>query len=423
MTKANTRLFAWIVALMATASASEALAKPAFCLPKYLYAAPGLECNVYYRNVLESVAPQNYTVRARGTKGRGDSDRWHWTPTKADAGKETTLILDAWNDDGCQAVATSIVRVASLPKDTSRTFSVALFFGSIVNSHFQDQAYKDVLEAGWTNCIPVGSRKATVKAAADLPLVPHDGFGGYTFSSFLTQYAVSEDEFAHVQDEAERKQLLSIGVPKKIVHDWQRGLLRSPLVQFRNGRKVVDVKHWVNTACGGRPPDLVIIGLGLNGTYGLRGSVQELRAMIPNAVIHGENNAEAFIRALRKEMPNAQFAFCNEPLGCGQDAFGENFGMWLSEMDERNLAFAISHEYERYVETCGDPKISFIPFMHAIDLANGFPTSEVPLNARSTRKVRRQTNAMHPTVDGGRQYGDAVAAWVLWWLGNADKTK
>lgn len=411
-----------ILALAATAVVGPAEARPGFCLPEYLYAAPGLECSVYFRNVFESDLPQNYVYRAHcGGEQNGvgtlQRQRWFWTPRKADAGREVKLALEAWNDDGLVAAATTTVRVAKLPKDTSRKFSVALFTASISNAHFQDQAYKDVIDAGWTNCIPVGSHKAKYKGADDLPLIPHDGYGGYTFDTFLTYYNITQEEYEHVQDEAERKQLLSLGTPAKDVEEWQKELMKSPLVKFRDGRKVLDVRGWIDRCCGGRPPDIVIIGLGMNGAYHLRGTIPELREQVKGACLYGAIRAEGFIDCLRKEMPDAQFVMMNEPLGCGQDAFGANFGLWVSEVEERRIAFAISHEYEAFVRERNDPKIAFLPFMHAIDLDNAFPTEEVPVHARSKQKVVRQCNAMHPTVEGGRQYGDAVAAWVLWWLG------
>lgn len=112
-------------------------------------------------------------------------------------------------------------------------FTLALFSASSTNSGYPQVMLDDMRAAGYSGFRMVGSRckKPELGDAAAW----YDGYGGFTCKSFLTQYKVSEEEYNNVQDAAEREQLMALGMPKKIVHEWQRALLRSPLVRFRGG--------------------------------------------------------------------------------------------------------------------------------------------------------------------------------------------
>ena len=65
----NTVLYFAVIALASAASAAEAPKRPAFVLPETLYAAPGLECNVYFAGALDSVRPERYAFEVRSAVG------------------------------------------------------------------------------------------------------------------------------------------------------------------------------------------------------------------------------------------------------------------------------------------------------------------------------------------------------------------
>ena len=61
----------------------------------------------------------------------------------------------------------------------------------------------------------------------------------------------------------------------------------------------------------------------------------------------------------------------------------------------------------------GDANVFIVPVGQALDPAHGFPKHSVPRSASSTTMVERSCNAFHPTIEGGKQLGDAFAAWIL----------
>lgn len=172
MNKPN--LLAVVVAL-----AMPACAMPEFWLPEHIYAAPGLECNVYFGETFFSVTPWNYAIQASAEKGRSQVERWTYTPADEDAGKSFQLVLNAWTDAGLAASATATVHVAAAPTRRKAKLTLALFSDSTTNCRWQDRLYAVMQERGFTGYTPVGARQS------ENPKVMYDGYGGYSFDSFL----------------------------------------------------------------------------------------------------------------------------------------------------------------------------------------------------------------------------------------------
>ena len=382
--------------------ARQALARPDFYLPERIYAAPGLESNVYFSDVFDSVVPRNYAFQAYCKVGRSELSRWCYTPAKEDAGKHFELVVNAWNDDGLVAAVTTTVSVAAMPSNPKRKVTLALLGDSLTNCKYQDQIWKDMLAAGYSGYTPVGSR-----AFAE---AKHDGYGGFTFNCFLSRYTVSEEEFDHVQDAAEREQLKALGVPQKIIYSWQRDLLRSPLVKFENGQKTVDIPRWLDKINGGRAPDIVIVELGVNNVFSYRGEMPELRVKIRENVI---SEADRFFRRLRQDMPDALYLLCTQPVGTTQDGFASNYGSGWNEVQHRKILFSLNREFDAWVRGQNDPKMLLLPVGHAVDPVDGFIFENQPSSARSAKRVSRGANAVHPSEVGGCQMGDAIAAMLM----------
>lgn len=392
------------LAALAALTAATASAKPSFYLPERLYAAPGLELNVYYTDVFDSVVPRNFAYQAYCKKGKSELTRWCFTPTDEDAGKTYSLVINAWNDDGLAAAVTAAVEVAAAPVDPARRMTLALLGDSLTNCRFQDQVFRDMREAGLVGYVPVGARRPEVEGG-----VPHDGYGGYTFDTFLTRYTVSDEEVVNVQDAAEREQLKALGMPVKIIHAWQRALLRSPLVKFENGKKSVDIRRWLEKINGGQPPDVVLIELGVNSVFDYRGEAAELRERIRTCVLP---DAERLISRLREDMPDATYLLCTQPVGASQDGFAANYGANWNEVQHRKIIFAMNREYDAFVRAKNDPKIMLLPLGHAIDPVEGFIRATARPSARSALTVTKNVNAVHLSEVGGFQMGDTIAAML-----------
>ena len=385
-------------------------AKPSFFLPETIYAAPGVECNVYFTDIFDSFTPNRYVFEALSEKGATQVERWFWTPAPEDAGKCVPLVIKAWSDDAAVATVTTRVQVARAPAPdaASRKVTFALLAASLTNSRYQDQIKKDMLDHGYPLFTPVGSNKPKDPLGA-----AHDGYGGFTFESFLTRYALSTDEIDNLQSEAERDQLRRFGEKIPAGQEWRRGLLKSPLVKLVNGEKVVDAHRWLAKVNEGKAPDIIAIELGVNGTFAQTES--RLDAHIRDSQIV---SAKKLVATLRSVAPDALIGICTEPLGCGQDGYGQNYGAKISIVQGRRNIFRLNRALKEWVESAGDPRMVLVPFSQAIDPVHGFIRVAVPAHARTATKITRDHNALHPSADGGKQLGDALYAWIANMLGD-----
>jgi len=401
--------------LLAPACGLGDVRRPEFVLPEVVYAAPDIECNVYFDSVLDSVRPDLYAFDAVSKVGGCESRRWTWTPKKADAGRRERLVLQAWTDAGLAAAATVTVQVASGVADKSARVTLALLGDSLTSSRYQDRLRDDVVAAGWTNYTPVGSHSGGsseigyVKGAA-----AHDGYGGFTPNCFLTRYLFDESEIDSINDDAEREQLLRFGQKIKVKGNetWRKGLLKSPLVRLDKDGKRVDVQAWLDRVNGGQPPDYIVIFLGVNGTCG----VPQDRLDAGYCEDEQVKPMLKLIALLRERAPHAEIAVGLTSLGSEADSFARNYGCAISPVQAKKNVFRLNREWMKMVRelrAAGDGRIFVVPAGSAIDQVNGAIRENVPAFAGSPVRVSRAANAYHPTKEGGAQFGDAFAAWLL----------
>ena len=393
------RLRCAVMALAAGVAAS-AGAKARFFMPETLYAAPGVECSVFFAKMFESVKYSNYAFEALSAKGNFWEDRWCWTPKAEDAGTSVPVVFRALTDDGLVDCVTTTVVVAKSPtaEQKSRRITLALFTASFSNCLFQDRLRERMREAGFTGYKPIGSHTGGSSSAECNPEkgAPHDGYGGFAWDDFTTRWAMSVDEIDNLQAEAEREQLRKFGYKIPEGQEWRRALLKSPLVKVENGKKVVDVQRWLDKVNGGEPPDYILIILGGNGV-----------AIIPAdriaAAVAGQlEAAKKLLGYLRRACPRARIAIGQAAGGSIEQAgWGKNYGASISAFQGNLNRILYDRSIKRFVETCGDGNVVFVPFSHGIDPVNAYPRTE------------KDGNALHGTRLSGIQAGDALFAWLV----------
>ena len=410
----NTKTLALASALLGLTAFAD---KPTFYLPGKIYAAPGLECSVYYKNILDSVVPQNYAFQTYSKVGRSQLHRWYWTPKEKDAGTTNQVVFNAWNDDGLVACLTTQVVVAKAPADPLKPVSYILFADSLTNSGYQRTIYDDLVKAGCSNVVSVGSRPAHPGFKGKW--IPHEGIPGYTCSAFLVYCKVTEDELKHAEGTPAYELYKRLGPPKKIgTNEYDRLWVRSPLIKEgpnggpvmeKDGTPVVDIPGYLAKYNGGKVPEAVLIQLGVNDVFWLRGSEESLRKQIRCCVMPWYAK---FAKALRAAMPQTVITFTTQPLGTNQEGFGENYGADWNEVQHRKIMFALNKETEKFVADFGDPRVRLLSLAQAVDPIEGYCSWEFPAHARSARKVRRMTNAVHVSSEGGMQMADCMAAYL-----------
>ena len=372
-------------------------------LPEVIYAVPGIESNIYFENILDSATPQAYAFEVKSPRGTQGATRWFWTPDKSDAGKSFDLEVRVFNDYGRVLTGKAKVVVSGAPADYKRSFTLALLAASGVGSQYPRHLLKLMRDAGFVNFTPVGSHsgggRPVVKGG-----VAHDGYGGFSWGSFLTRWSYAAEELPQAQNEAEREQMRALGVVNLPKSNAYR--LRSPLLRIVNGKKVLDIPAWFKKINNGKAPDFIVIQLGGNDMFGAR--AETLDAACQRSI----RNARTLLAELRKHAPRAIIGVATGLCGCGQDGFGANYKSTQSKYQYRRNIQCYTRAITALVKELKDPGIKLIPIHQSIDPDGNFIKRKYPVHARSQKKVLRDSNALHSTAEGGAQLGDAIYCWL-----------
>ena len=392
----------FFVAIMLTACATSA-ALPTFYAPERIYAVPGVECLVHYTRLFDSYTPSRYLLEAVCVKGAAYGECWSYVAKESEAGTEFPLVLNAWDDEhGLVASMTTTVCVATAPTEAakSRRITLALLSASSTNCRYQDRIMERMRNAGFSGYEPVGSRKSSKSngvCETGEYIAAHDGYGGYSWGSFLTRYALTVDEIDNVQAEAEREQLKSFGVKLAPGNEWRKALLKSPLVRIRNGKKVVDIQAWFDKINGGKAPDYIVVTLGGNGVWIQRPDSKQ------GQVAEELAQARKLVPMLRAAAPDAVIAITSAVGGSlDQDSWGKNYGAVQSCFIGNRSFIDYNRTMQRFCKESGDSKLVFVPVSQGVSHFGAYPHG------------RRAGNALHANITGGRQIGDALFAWLAY---------
>ena len=110
-------------------SSAECDAGGRLVLPKIIYAVPGVEANLYFRNVFLCINPDNYVFDVDCSRGRNDRKRWRFLPAEGDAGSYP-LTLSVYDEKGLVARGKTVVRV--IPRDAGNELHMKAAPGKVV---------------------------------------------------------------------------------------------------------------------------------------------------------------------------------------------------------------------------------------------------------------------------------------------------
>ena len=373
-------------------------------LPEVIYAAPGIESNIYFDYIIDSATPRAYAFEVKCERGTHGTKRWFWTPDKADSGKSFDLELRVFNDYGRVLTGKCKVVVAGEPVDYNKKITLALLADSGTNSEYPAHLMQVMRQNGFANYTPVGKH-----SGGGRPVVPgglaHDGYGGFSWNCFLDRWYYMESDLPKTQTQAEREQMEAIGVKKDVRPGWEY-MLRSPLVKIVNGKKTVDVPGWFNEINQGKAPDFIVIQLGGNDMFSA--TEDDLEERIEKIT----GNARRLIAVLRQHAPESVIGITSSPLGCSQDGFGANYKCLQSHYQYSRNMQRYNRALDQMIRELKDSKIGLIPLHQALDPEGSFLRKSYPVFARSSKQTVRDSNALHFSKEGGYQVGDAIYCWL-----------
>lgn len=124
-----------------------------------------------------------------------------------------------------------------------------------------------------------------------------------------------------------------------------------------------------------------------------------------NSEISYKSSVRTFINNLRASFPNCIIVLMGIQVP-SLDGFGTSYGCSWNYMDKLRFVHELDHWYADVAAEYSN--VYTISTVGQFDAEYGYPTSTVPVNARSTKTEARQTNSVHPSDSGYMQIADAV---------------
>ena len=195
-------------------------------LPEHIYAVPGIECNIYFRNIFLTVNPANYIFDVNCKVGRNDVKRWRFTPTAADGGKTYPLTVKVYNQNGAPAAyGKTTIHVAPADAGKDRELSILVVGDSLTNATvYPTRLHTLCKQPGNPKLTMIGSHcgggRMTVPGG-----VAHEGYGGWTWKAFMNRYP----------DEAKLEKMTPV----------QKNYATNKFLVLKDGKRVFDLTAYL----------------------------------------------------------------------------------------------------------------------------------------------------------------------------------
>ena len=357
-----------------------------FFLPEKLYAVPGIECNIYFRNIFLAVNPANYIFDVTCKVGRNDVKRWRFTPTAANGGKSYPLTVKVYDRNGLAAEGKTTVYVAPADAGKGKDISILIVGDSLTNATvYPTRLHTLCKQPGNPKLTMIGSHRGG-GLAPEPGGVAHEGYGGWTWNSFMTRWV----------DES------TIKNPTPV----KKFYAKSKFLNLKNGKPVFDLANYLKKYNNGKTPDIITFQLGVNDVFSAddKNLDQRIKSIL--------TNADNLIAAFRKEAPNALIGVGYVTPGANQDAFGTNYKCGQTAWGYYRNHFRLNQAMAKHFAKYKDAKRVMIPSNVGLDTENNFPTRKEPVNSQNKTVVSRQSNGVHPAPIGYNQIGDTYYAWL-----------
>jgi lysophospholipase L1-like esterase len=367
--------------LIATGLLAEVTQEPAnrirLRLPKTIYAAPGIEMNVYFENVALTLNPANYAFDVICAKGVQQSERWTYTPAKNESGS-FPFQLDVRDEmNAVIARAQSVLQITSPDPTPERETSLLCIGDSLTAGGGYTGRLLQLSESRKELGLKlIGSRGAGKNR--------HEGYGGWTAQRHATLYTGRARE-------GDKK---GIGSP----FIYKRG----------NEPPALDFAHYSKDMNDGKGPDFVTLLLGCNDTFSATDETIESR--IDTMLKHYDSLIQ-MIHQVRKDTRIG--ALILVPPAASQDAFGSNYRSGQTRWQYRRNQHRVMERMLKHFAGREKENVWLVPANLNLDCANNYPQSQATRNANTSLKVTRQSNGVHPATAGYYQIGDSIYCWML----------
>ena len=328
---------------------------------------------VFFDNLLSIPDSNALSFRVTCPLGEADAHRWRVLPDNSQAGEHRFEVEVRDPRDDRQASAQAVLRVAPATAGAGRDLRLLIVGDSLTSaSHYPNEIARLLAQPGNPRVTLLGThRPANAK-----PGVAHEGYGGWTWESFLSKWSTAPTQEA-------------------VAGPVRRA--RSPfLYAGADGQPVLDLARYFREQGG--PPDVVTFLLGINDCFRADPNRPEaIDARITEVLGH----ADRLLAAFRAAAPDATLAIgLTTPPNARESGFEANYkGRYTRQGWKRIQHRLVERMVEHYA---GRDKegLHLVATNLVLDPVAGYPVD----------------NGVHPNPAGYAQIGAAFHGWLKNWL-------
>lgn len=345
-------------------------------LPPTIFAAANEPTNIYFDNIVLTENLGAYRFEVTCDIGKTLERSWTVQPTDNDLGGHPIHINVFGAEDKLIASASSLLSVVGNGLKSSADPMRLLIIGdSLTNaSAYPNEIARLLSQHESVNWEMLGTHKPTSAAEG----VAHEGYGGWTWSNFVSRFEPNPD--------GNRKR-------------------SSPFVFADDGSQPqLNMHRYFQEKCDGQFPDYVVILLGINDCFSAPADDGPgVDARIDKMLAH----AEQLLDAIHKAAPKAQIGFClTTPPNARQEAFEANYQNRYSRWGWKRIQHRLVQRELQYVAARLDSHLSVVPTQLNIDPIDGYPVN----------------NGVHPNGTGYKQIGATIYSWLQAKIADSNRT-
>ncbi|QDU04492.1 GDSL-like Lipase/Acylhydrolase [Gimesia chilikensis] len=358
------QLIVLLLCAVSPASAAEKTQSLQLTLPPMIYAVPGVEMSIYFDNIVLTETPEKYKFEVDCEIGTVDQNRWTVTPTDSNVGQYSLSVKVTDADGANLGTANTVLQVSKPDAGANRDTCRLLIIGdSLTNATtYSNEIARLLSTPGNPKWQMLGTHKPKSAAAG----VAHEGYGGWTWQRFVSQYEPKPD-----------------GTNRK---------RSSPFVYLgKDGKPGLDLPRYFKEECNDQKPDYVIIMLGINDCFSAK------QDAIDEKIDGMFTQADILIKALQAAAPQAEVGIClTTPGNSRQEAFYANYKDRYSRWGWKKIQHRLVQRQIEKFKGRENENLFIIPTELNLDIVDGYPVN----------------NGVHPNKVGYQQIGASIYAWL-----------
>lgn len=365
------------LAFVRPSAAAVAVESLQLTLPPVVYAVPGVPLSIYLDNIVLTEHPEEFRFEVQCDAGSVEATRWTIMPRDADTGDHAMEVVVKDAQGRTLERAKTTLRVVPHDAGSDRALRLLIVGDSLTAATLYPNEIARLLDGPknpkWKM---LGTAPASARGGG--PGVAHEGYGGWRWSTFLSEWD-SQPAGASAGPLARRKS--------------------SPfLFADANNKGVLDLPRYFKEHCDNQPPDVVTFLLGINDCFGA--NPDDPAAM--DRTIHAAlDNADKLLAAFHKAAPRAALAVgLTTPPNARESGFEANYKgryhRWGWKRIQHRLVQCMIERLGRRTQE----NIFLVPTELNLDPVAGYP----------------ENNGVHPNATGYAQIGASFYAWLKAWM-------